>query len=407
MARVAEWIRPTDVVWLLFLGALATLGLTRPDSSPYEWLTLLVLGALQVLEGNLGWSDSGRKAAAAIAVKLALCYLLIWHTGGIESSYYLIFLLPIVSGASLFGLAGSLLTAALSSGLYLSFVLLVLDGYYVPPEGARELTVRILFFFVGATLVNRLATENRQKTRRLSQAYEELSRAEAEVRRAERLAALGQLSAGLAHEIRNPLGVISASAELLAKKAAGLDDVAREMADYIRSEVGRANALVTRFLDFARPSTPHWAAGQINDVVRRAVASLEEGRPADCPSFRVETRLGELPRFSFDPTLMESSVYNLLLNAREAMESGGTIRVSTAREGDAVSITVTDEGPGVPADKLEDIFNPFYTTKPTGVGLGLAMVSKFVDSHGGAITIENNPESGATFRVLLPIQQDE
>src|SRR5690606_11896914 len=112
----------------------------------------------------------------------------------------------------------------------------------------------------------------------------------------------------------------------------------------------------------------------------------------DCKPFRVEAQLGELPRFSFDPTLIESSIYNLLLNAREAMESGGTIRVSTAREGDSVSITVTDEGPGVPADKLEDVFNPFYTTKPTGVGLGLAMVSKFVDSHGGAITIENNPE---------------
>lgn len=407
MARAAARIRGIDIVWLLFLGALAALGLTKTEHSLYEWLALFVLGALQVAEGNLGWSDSPQKASTAIGVKLALCYLLVWATGGIESSYYLIFLLPIVSGASLFGLKGSLLTAAVSSGLYLSFVLFVLESYYVPPEGQRELTVRVLFFFLSAILVNRLATENRLKTRRLSQAYEELSQAQAEVRRAERLAALGQLSAGLAHEIRNPLGVISASAELLSKKVSGVDDVSREMADYIRSEVGRANALVTRFLDFARPSTPHRAVGQLNDVVRRAVTSLEEGSPGETNDFRVVAEYGELPRFSFDATLIESSVFNLLLNAREAMEQGGEVRIRTSREGDSVSITVSDDGPGIPPDKLEDVFNPFFTTKPTGVGLGLAMVSKFVDSHGGAITVENKSGGGATFRVVLPIQQDE
>lgn len=407
MARAVARIRGIDVVWLLFLGALAALGLTKVEHSPYEWLALFTLGALQVLEGHLGWSDSPRLASAAIGVKLALCYLLVWATGGIESSYYLIFLLPIVSGASLFGLAGSLVTATVSSGLYLSFVLFVLESYYVPPEGQRELTVRVLFFFLSAILVNRLATENRLKTRRLSQAYEELSQAQAEVRRAERLAALGQLSAGLAHEIRNPLGVISASAELLSKKVSEADAVSREMADYIRSEVGRANALVTRFLDFARPSTPHRAVGQVNDVVRRAVGALEESHRPDSPAIQVETSLAELPRFSFDATLIESAVFNLLLNAAEAMDGGGVIQVQTAIEGESAAITVSDEGPGVPPDKLEDVFNPFFTTKPTGVGLGLAMVSKFVDSHGGSITVENKSGSGATFRVLLPIQQDE
>ena len=413
MARAAARIRGIDVVWLLFLAALASLGLAKPEHAPQEWLVLLALGALQVLEGNLGWTESPGRTAASIGVKLALCYALVWATGGIESSYYLIFLLPIVSGASMFGLGGSLLTVAVSSLLYLSFLLFVLESYYVPPEGVQELTVRVLFFFVSAILVNRLATENRMKTLRLSQAYQELSQAQAEVRRSERLAALGQLSAGLAHEIRNPLGVISASAELLAKRVSGQDDVAREMAGYIRTEVSRANALVTRFLDFARPSKLHRATGQLNDIVRRAAASLQESRPADASEVRLQVELGELPRFSFDETLIESAVFNLLLNAREALDDGGgVIRVTTAREdgaaeGGYAAITVADDGPGIPADKLEDVFNPFFTTKPRGVGLGLAMVSKFVDSHGGTISVESEPGKGATFRVLLPIQQDE
>ena len=100
-------------------------------------------------------------------------------------------------------------------------------------------------------------------------------------------------------------------------------------------------------------------------------------------------------------------MFNLLLNAREAMDGGGGIRVTSARVGDNAAITVSDDGPGIPPDKLEDVFNPFFTTKPTGVGLGLAMVSKFVDSHGGTITVENKSGEGATFRILLPIQQDE
>ena len=184
-------------------------------------------------------------------MKLVLCYWLVWETGGIESSYYLIFLLPILSAASIFGLGGTLLTTAGSSGLYLSLLWFVdLETYYVPPEAKQELTVRALFFLLTAILVNRLATENRRKTESLAEANRELRQAQADVQRSERLAALGQLSAGLAHEMRNPLGVISASAEILGKHVSKENEVAREVAELIRGEVGRTNSLVTRFLIF-------------------------------------------------------------------------------------------------------------------------------------------------------------
>ncbi len=244
--------------------------------------------------------------------------------------------------------------------------------------------------------------KNRLQTERLGDAYRDLSEAKDEVRRSERLAALGQLSAGLAHEIRNPLGVISASAELLHKNVSGENEVAREVATMIGTEVNRTNALVTRFLDFARPSTLHREVQDLNDIVNRAIGQLK-----DRDSVEVVSVLGPLPPFSFDATLIESSVHNLLLNARDAMPDGGRMRVETARDGDKALITVADTGSGIPADKVEDIFNPFFTTKAHGVGLGLAMVSKFIDSHGGQISVESEEGNGTTFRIVLPITKDE
>ena len=397
-------IRGTDVVWLLFLGALAALVVTKPEHSVFEWLVLLALGAIQMAEAHLELSSDTIGSALVIGLKLALCYWLVAETGGLESSYYLIFWLPIVSAASNLGLAGTLLNTLISSALYLSFLFFVdFETNYIPPEGQRELTVRVLFFFLSAILVNRFATENRAKTERLAQANRELREAQAEVQRSERLAALGQLSAGLAHEIRNPLGVISASAEILEKSVAAENEVAREVSGFIRSEVHRTNDLVTRFLNFTRPSPLQRETASLNDVVQRAVSQLTEqvkGREED---IQIREDLQELPKFSFDTTLIESVVLNLLLNGYEAMSSQGTLTVRTRRDRSMARIEVVDTGVGIQQDQLENIFNPFFTTKPTGVGLGLAMVSKFVDSHAGKISVNSKTGEGATFRVSLPL----
>ena len=398
-------IRVIDAVWLIFLCALAALGMTRQEHSLYEWLVLLALGGVQIVEARLEVSSDRVSAALAIAVKLVLCYWLVAETDGVESSYYLIFLLPIVSAASLFELGGALLATLAAASLYLSFLFYVdFQTYYLMPEGERELTVRVLFFFLSAIVVNRLATENRRKTERLAEANRNLREAQAEVRRSERLAALGQLSAGLAHEIRNPLGVISASAEVLSKHVSQENEVAREVAGFIRSEVDRSNALVSHFLDFARPSPLQRGINDLNEVVERAVMQLRETLGEGSNGLRVEKTLADLPRFSFDSTLIESGVYNLLLNGYEAMPPGGTLRVSTGRDGATAWIEVADSGMGIAPEQLESIFNPFFTTKPRGVGLGLAMVSRYVDNHGGKITVASRPGEGAAFRIHLPLE---
>ena len=397
-------IRALDAVWLIFLAALAGLGLTKQEHSLFEWLILLALGAVQIAETRLDVGSDRRTAMLSIAVKAVLCYWLVAETGGIESSYYLIFLLPIVSAASLFEAGGALLATLLCSGLYLSFLLFVdFERYYLMPEGVDELSVRVIFFFVSAILVNRLATENRRKTESLAEAYRDLKEAQAEVRRSERLAALGQLSAGLAHEIRNPLGVISASAELLGKHVSAENDVAREVAGYIRSEVNRSNLLVSRFLDFARPSQLQRGTHDLNEVIGRALSQLADNPNNGVGPIEIEKHLGALPEFSFDSTLIESAIVNLLANAQEAMPSGGRLTVRTRRLDSNAEIIVSDTGCGIATEQMENIFNPFFTTKPTGVGLGLAMVSKFIDSHGGKITVTSEAGKGSNFRITLPM----
>ncbi len=407
-------IRALDAVWLIFLAALAGLGLTKQEHSLFEWLVLLALGAVQIAETRLDVGSDRRTAMLSIAVKAVLCYWLVAETGSIESSYYLIFLLPIVSAASLFEAGGALLATLLCSGLYLSFLLFVdFERYYLMPEGVDELSVRVIFFFVSAILVNRLATENRRKTESLAEAYRDLKEAQAEVRRSERLAALGQLSAGLAHEIRNPLGVISASAELLGKHVSKENDVAREVAGFIRSEVHRSNLLVSRFLDFARPSQLQRGTHDLNEVIGRALSQLAdnptngpgriESGPIESGPIEIEKHLGTLPEFSFDSTLIESAIVNLLANAQEAMPSGGRLTVRTRRLDANAEIVVSDTGCGIATEQMENIFNPFFTTKPTGVGLGLAMVSKFIDSHGGKITVTSEAGKGSNFRITLPM----
>jgi len=251
-----------------------------------------------------------------------------------------------------------------------------------------------------------------------------LRRAEAEARRAERLAALGQLSAGLAHEIRNPLGVIKGSAEMLTQKVAGSQPLVTELAGYISSEVNRLNALVVRFLDFARPSKLELRPENIAEIVDYALAAAIASFPNSKVKIERHYALG-LPEIQADRQLCEQVFVNLITNAFQAMEGQNgssdktlgdatskdetpeaTLRLSIVPEishGEpGVGVTVEDSGPGVPPDLREQIFNPFFTSKKEGVGLGLSIVAKIVDDHRGTIRLDNNSTRGARFRVFFP-----
>jgi len=256
----------------------------------------------------------------------------------------------------------------------------------------------------------------------------ELKRAEVSARRKERLASLGELSAGVAHEIRNPLAGIGASAQLLSERL-GADENHRRLIELILDEVARLDRIVESMLQFARPPEPQLRLAPLGAVLDRALGLLAE--EAETSGVTIETHpAGELPQIWIDPDQIEQVVLNLARNALQAMEeSGGAltltlrrvsrpryIRVRSGRrredrggvqpaEGplqDWVELEIQDTGHGIPPEELDRIFNPFYTTRKRGTGLGLAISEAIVREHGGMITVQSRPGHGTTVLVDLP-----
>ncbi len=403
-AGLSRFVRPQDLVWILFFAAFAIFG---PHRSP-EMITLLgVLGAFQVMERRL--LSMKRGSVVSFAFKLAVCYVLMGWTDGIASSYFWVLLLPVISAATTLGIAGAMIETLIACGAYLSFIFFIPPDKELDPDAYSELILRTLMLIVVGYLTQQLAEANRTAAReaqaaagQLAEANRNLREAESAVRRSDRLAALGQLSAGLAHELRNPLGTMKASAEMLAKNLGDGNEVAREMADFISTEVDRTNSLVTRFLDFARPLALRLDQADLSQVIDRAIVQVERQRPPFPVSIYKNYDPGIRP-FPLDAELMERVVYNLLVNAAQASPPQGVITVKTRQVDDTAEIAVIDLGAGIEPQHLENIFNPFFTTKRSGVGLGLAIVSKIVDEHSGRMDVESEPGHGSTFRVYLPM----
>ena len=409
-----------DVLWLLFLAGLAAL---PPVVEIHKQLVLLAFGVVQLSEGWFLSKLPARGAVYLVLVKIALATLLVDHTGeiGINSSYWPIYFLPAVTAAEYFSPWATLLWTALASAAYCSYLYPALQEYEITREGYGILAIRILFFFLAAMVVNRFVVENRRQIKRyqelaetLAETNRKLQQAQEEARRSERLAALGQMSAGLAHEIRNPLGVIKGSAEMLQQKLGESNPLGTELAGYISSETNRLSALVTRFLDFARPLHAELTPQDITSVLNRALQDVSLAHKEGSDSVRVERQYqAQLPMVPLDESLCEQAFVNLIQNAYDAMgSSGGTLRVKAERVNggnrSGVEVRIEDTGPGIPDELREQIFNPFVTTKKTGVGLGLSIVSRIIDGHHGTIRVESSKEgshnTGAGFVMFFPAE---
>jgi two-component system sensor histidine kinase HydH len=232
----------------------------------------------------------------------------------------------------------------------------------------------------------------------------------------DRLAALGEMSAGLAHEIRNPLAAIKGAVQFL--DPAKLPSEDREFLEIVIEEVNRLNGVVTQFLDYSRPLKPALAPTDVNDVLERTFRLLQAEVP---PAIGVELALAEwLPRVNADAEQLKQVFLNLALNAFQAMPGGGRLVVSTrlardelafwregSRKADVVEVRFRDSGPGIAADARDRIFVPFYTTKEKGTGLGLAICQRLVKAHQGTIQVRSAPGEGAEFLVALPSLREE
>lgn len=252
----------------------------------------------------------------------------------------------------------------------------------------------------------------------LFQDLTELKALELQLKRSERLAAMGRLSAGIAHEIRNPLACLSGSVQVLQSELQ-LDETNRRLMDIVVQETNRLNSIVTQFLAYARRQPLQIAHHDINALIRDSLTRLEN-HELFTQAVRIETRFQESEILAaVDPQPFKQILWNLFLNALQAMPSGGKLLVATEAgppsaaevhgvepEPVAVSrtckVTVQDSGEGIPPNVLDKIFDPFFTTKEQGTGLGLALVHKIVEEHHGKIFVESKMGSGTTFHILLP-----
>src|SRR5262245_49598748 len=237
----------------------------------------------------------------------------------------------------------------------------------------------------------------------VEQVVQKLQQREREVRRAERLAAVGRLAAGVAHEVRNPLTSIKLLIQTSRRDpaAGGLSD---EDLDLIEQEIQRLERSVRTFLDYARPPKLERTACDLARLVRGTLG-LVRGR---AESQHVQLRFSEPeppPVIDADAGQVQQVLVNLTLNALDAMPHGGTLTIGVTAGPETAEITVTDTGPGVAADVLPRLFEPFATNKETGLGLGLVVSKRIVEDHGGTITARDRPGGGACFAVRLPVRR--
>jgi two-component system sensor histidine kinase HydH len=219
---------------------------------------------------------------------------------------------------------------------------------------------------------------------------------------AERLSSLGEMAAGISHEIRNPLGIIRSSAELLKKKVAKVDPE-NSIPDIIVEEASRLNSIITDFINYAKPRSPNIAACRVEDVIEKNITFLEAQIKAQGYVIKKNYQ-NSLPEIMADGTMLYQSFLNILINAMQSMPEGGRILVEISSSDHLITVHFDDEGQGIPNENLEKIWDPFFTTKEMGTGLGLGIVKNIVESHGGSIQIVNRPVRGTRVTIELPVK---
>jgi len=353
---------------------------------------------------------------AVIAV-LVLAVAALHYLTGIQrvqfhDVYRRLFYIPIVLGGLWFSLRGGVGTAIAVTLLFIPHVILQWNRF---PASHPEQYLEILLYngigFLTGFLAQREKRQRiryQQAARRIEESYAKLKKQadtileiEEQLRRADRLSALGELSAGLAHEIRNPLGSIRGTAEILQDGMAP-SDRRYEFTRTLIAEVDRLNRVVQNFLDFARPKADERNRISVKEALRE-VAVLTH-RQARENSVDVRIEVAKEAAIPAHPEQLKQAFLNLVLNALQAMPQGGVLVIATLVAADQLGIRFADTGQGIPAERLKQIFHPFFTTRRNGTGLGLAITDRIVRGHGGRIEVESREGGGTTFTLWFPLE---
>jgi signal transduction histidine kinase len=379
-----------------------------------------------------------------VGLDLVFVSLFVWLTGGTESHFYLLYYFLVALAAVHFSPQLALATAA---GAGLSYALASVMG--APAVSWHHLGARVAtLLLLGASLgyisqrerlaraeAERLNAELREHQARLEQAYHELQAAQERLVQSERLATIGQMSAKVSHEVRNPLGSISLNAELLEDELQALPEGRRTDAatllEAIRSQVDVLSTVTEEYLRFARLPRPKLEATPLKSVIEELGEFVRAELQTRGVDLIVDVPEG-LPTLQMDPGQIRQALLNLIRNAAEAMPQGGALTLSarrvnpsvdqsgtpslpgdrsTVRPVDAsqewVEVAVADTGIGIPEGVRERIFEPFFTTKDGGTGLGLAIARQIAVDHGGSLTCGSTPGGGTTFRLRLPVPEGD
>jgi two-component system sensor histidine kinase HydH len=242
----------------------------------------------------------------------------------------------------------------------------------------------------------------RRTTDQLRRAHQELESNFERMKRAERIYALAQLSAGLAHEIRTPLASLEGAAALVQRETQS-EERRREFLDIIQKESRRLNRLLTSFLEFARPRQPDLQRVDVGEVLDSVILLVRHAADTNRLELRKQIEPG-LPMLECDPEQLKQVLLNLVTNASQAMSHGGTVLLEAHHSGSSINIDVHDQGGGINEENPERIFDPFFTTKESGTGLGLSVAHQIVSQHAGTMTILRNTPHGVTVRVSLPLK---
>ena len=253
-----------------------------------------------------------------------------------------------------------------------------------------------------SAVADRLKASHELLTREVGRLHEQLAEKDRLLQRRERLAALGEMAAGVAHEIRNPLGGIGLYASLLERDLTDRP-TQRDLANRISAGVRSLDAIVSDILAFARSPEPSWHSVVLGQVLTRVVDHATPQATALEATLTVDDTLLD-EALQADALQLERTFTNLVFNALDAAGAGGHVEIARATppRPDWLAVAVRDDGPGVPSELMARVFDPFFTTKDTGTGLGLAIVHRIIEAHGGQITLANRVPAGAEFVLALP-----
>lgn len=306
--------------------------------------------------------------------------------------YRRLYYVPIIFSAFSFGLRGAMVSSLVISLVFLPHVFHRWGHIHLQTYDALfEIVLYNIVAWVSGTLVQA------ERKRR-----EELKKAQEELIQANKYKVIGELAAGIAHEIRNPLGSIQGSLEIL-RKDYKVEDSKYEFLNILLKEVARLNKVITDFLNYARPALPNLIETDINQLISETVLILSS--QAAKKGVGLKTELDKnLPRIKADPSQLKQAFINLILNSLEAIEGNGQVLISTLQDKNKVTVKFQDTGKGMSEETKGKIFTPFFSTKENGAGLGLGIVERIVQNHKGEIKVESYLGKGTTFTLIFPVK---